>query len=150
MAIPGLRPAVLLPTGRKPSAGHPLRSRPPSPSSSGSAAPRCRTARLWPGSSSRDPRPPRSPTLLERAQSARTTLTREQAQRRLAEAWARILTIDTDPISVGDVAVALQSLTAIPVRDGIIALLVPDTLDRDEFPDDVRALLREITTRLDG
>ncbi|TQM57826.1 DUF4192 domain-containing protein [Humibacillus xanthopallidus] len=89
-------------------------------------------------------------TLLDRGRKARTTLTREQALRRLADVWARILTIDTDPISLGDVAVALQSLTAIPVRDGIIALLVPGTLARDALSEDVGALLEQITDRLDA
>jgi hypothetical protein len=51
---------------------------------------------------------------------------------------------------VGDIAVALQSLAAIRVRDGIIALLVPGTLGWDVLSADVRALLREITIRLDA
>jgi hypothetical protein len=89
-------------------------------------------------------------SLLSRGQEARTTPTRRQAQRRLAKVWARVLTLDTDPISVGDIAVALQSLAAIRVRDGIIALLVPGTLGWDVLSADVRALLREITIRLDA
>ena len=84
--------------------------------------------------------------LLRRGRASRSTLTDSEAQHRLAEVWARILTTDAAPISADDAAAALQSLTDISIRDGIASLLIPNNLDLETLPDDTRALVRRITS----
>lgn len=82
--------------------------------------------------------------LLRRGQAARSTLADSQARDRLAEVWGRVLTIGGVPISVGDAAVALRSLTDVSTRDGITSLLIPNSLGLDVLPEDIQSLIRRI------
>jgi hypothetical protein len=84
--------------------------------------------------------------LLCRGRESISTPAGGEAQNRLAEAWARVLTIGSAPITTADAAVALQSLTDISTRDGIASLLIPNNLDLETLPEDTQALVRRITS----
>ena len=76
--------------------------------------------------------------------------TTTQDRDRLAGAWARILDPDplAAPVRASDAALALASLARIPVRDGLVAMLMPSTLAPDRLPDDVQLLVTAIRGRL--
>ncbi|MGO4599473.1 DUF4192 domain-containing protein [Terrabacter sp. 2RAF25] len=84
--------------------------------------------------------------LLRRGQDAMSTMTDTEARHRLADVWARVLTIGEAPITATEAAVALESLTDVSTRDGITSLLIPNSLGLDVLPEGIQSLIRRIHT----
>ena len=78
------------------------------------------------------------------------SLEQHRACQALARAWSRVLdpTVDAFPLEQGEVAIVVASLRDIAIRDGITALLMPDTLTPDLLAPPVRHLVDRIRQQL--
>ena len=79
--------------------------------------------------------------LLTGSAAAQASVKCEEARRRVAVAWARVITQPESTLGIADVAVALKSLQDVSTRDGIAAVLIPSGLELETLPQDTQALV---------